>query len=905
MCTSSKPVGTILVLLAVCLFGQLAQAKYSGGTGEPNDPYLIITAEQMNTIGTEPNDWGRHFKLMADIDLSGFDGKDGRPSFNIIGDCYPVFCGDPGVFPPNPGLGGTPFTGVFDGNGHTISHLRVNVQSRFAGLFDGLGSGGQVRNLGVVDVNVTSSFSLPPDSEEDETWSYSCPAGGLVGYNDWGTLTNCYSTGAVRGIGSEAGGLVGFNMFGTVTQCYSMAAVTGDKEVGGLVGMNWYSNVTHCYSTGVVSGLSGGGLVGGSWGGETGCFWDIQTSGQTTSASGTGLTTAEMQTESTFRCWAGDGVWTIDEGRDYPRLWWENAPGEPITRDYYYGGGSGTQLDPYLIYTAEQLDMIGLIECDWNKQFRLMADIDLTEYSYDRAVVAHGACFTGVFNGNSHVISHLTITGRDYLGLFGRLLFGAEVRDLGVVDVNITGSGAYVGGLVGENYGGVVTQCYSSGSVSGRYYVGGLVGENYGSITTSYSTGAVTGTGWGVGGLVGYNIGVGGIVVNCYSTGAVSGSSVGGLAGGNSGDVTACFWNTQTSGRTWSAGGTGLTTAEMQTESTFKCWVGDGVWTIDEGRDYPRLSWEDAPGEPITGDYYYGGGSGTQLDPYLIYTAEQLDMIGLIECDWDKHFKLMADIDLTEYSYNQALVAHGALSHGACFTGVFNGNSHVISHLTITGRDYLGLFGQLASGAEVRDLGVVDVNITGSGMYVGGLVGRNDGGAVTRCYSTAVVSVTGWPGHAVGGLVGSNGGPVTQCYSTGAVSGGYDVGGLVGLNGGDVTHCYSTAAVSGTGNVGGLVGVNWCPVTQCYSTGAVSGAGGGLVGAGAHVVTASLWDMQTTGQTKSCGGTGKTTAQMQTAKTYLEAGWDFVGETANGTEDLWWINEGKGYPRLWWQAAPQ
>ena len=49
------------------------------------------------------------------------------------------------------------------------------------------------------------------------------------------------------------------------------------------------------------------------------------------------------------------------------------------------------------------------------------------------------------------------------------------------------------------------------------------------------------------------------------------------------------------------------------------------------------------------------------------------------------------------------------------------------------------------------------------------------------------------------------------------------------------------------------------------------------------------------------GGIGKTTAEMQTAKMFLDAGWDFAGETANGTEDIWWILEGKDYPRLWWE----
>jgi hypothetical protein len=54
-------------------------------------------------------------------------------------------------------------------------------------------------------------------------------------------------------------------------------------------------------------------------------------------------------------------------------------------------------------------------------------------------------------------------------------------------------------------------------------------------------------------------------------------------------------------------------------------------------------------------------------------------------------------------------------------------------------------------------------------------------------------------------------------------------------------------------------------------------------------------------QAASAVGTGKTTAEMQTVSTFLDAGWGFTEETANGTDDIWWINEGKDYPRLWWQ----
>jgi hypothetical protein len=88
----------------------------------------------------------------------------------------------------------------------------------------------------------------------------------------------------------------------------------------------------------------------------------------------------------------------------------------------------------------------------------------------------------------------------------------------------------------------------------------------------------------------------------------------------------------------------------------------------------------------------------------------------------------------------------------------------------------------------------------------------------------------------------------------------------------------------------------------------VSGTGwdvGGLVGSRNYywgdVVSHSFWDTQTSGQTDSAGGTGKTTGEMQTAKTFLDAGWDFVDEIDNGTEDIWWILEGQDYPRLWWE----
>ncbi|MEN6425562.1 MAG: GLUG motif-containing protein [Phycisphaerales bacterium] len=260
---------------------------------------------------------------------------------------------------------------------------------------------------------------------------------------------------------------------------------------------------------------------------------------------------------------------------------------------------------------------------------------------------------------------------------------------------------------------------------------------------------------------------------------------------------------------------------------------------------------------------------------------------------------------------------------GTPFTGVFDGNHHAISHVVIQGVGYLGLFGQLGegtttTGAEVKDLGVLDVNITGSGGEVAALVGccgltntlfDLQWAVIARCHSTGVVR-----GGGAGGLVGANtGGSVIQCYSTAAVTGTiYSTGGLTGSSWGTITQCYAMGTVSGGSHVGGLVGHNMGPLTYCYSTGAVRGDRwdvGGLVGMhggpgdshAAGIASSCFWDIQTSGQTTSDGGTSKSTAEMQTTQMFLDAGWDFVGETANGTDDIWWILEGKDYPHLWWE----
>ncbi len=325
----------------------------------------------------------------------------------------------------------------------------------------------------------------------------------------------------------------------------------------------------------------------------------------------------------------------------------------------------------------------------------------------------------------------------------------------------------------------------------------------------------------------------------------------------------------------------------------------------------------------------YGGGSGTAEDPYLIKTAEQMNTIGANPSDWDKHFKQMENIDLRSFTAATFNIigkwtAWGAIENQS-FSGVFDGNGKTISNLSYTSstRNGVALFTYVRG--RIENLGLVNPRVVAQGSNVASLVGYLDEGRITNCYAKDI-DVFG--GIYVGGLVGTNDGTIASCYTSGRVWGDAYAGGLTGLLGdGLVTNCYSTAAVSGNENVGGLVGITdheFSTISDSYAIGDVTGniyvgglAGQFVRGAAAKCYSAGkitanqyaggfvgykrilvmvwncFWDVQASGQTTSADGTGKTTAQMQTASTFSNSGWDFFSN--------WTICEGMNYPILLWQ----
>jgi len=320
----------------------------------------------------------------------------------------------------------------------------------------------------------------------------------------------------------------------------------------------------------------------------------------------------------------------------------------------------------------------------------------------------------------------------------------------------------------------------------------------------------------------------------------------------------------------------------------------------------------------------YGGGSGTENDPYLIRTAEQLNAIGAAQSDWNKFFQLRADIDLSEYAGDAFNIIGTGLMNES-YSGIFDGNDHTISNFTLrsTRQNYTGLFGCVSG--QVKNLELVNPDVLAQGSHVGALIGYVDYGIITSCRAKGA-SVSG--DDYVGGLIGTCKGIVFKSCSTGRVTGDTLVGGLIGrVTDGTINTSYSKATVSGHSEVGGLVGRTShqaSVVNNCYATGSVDGDSyvGGLIGQvergrisncySAGNVTGDLyvggftgyirvlgsvircfWDTQTSGQPTSAGGTGKTTVEMQTITTYTDVGWNFV--------DFWTICDQMNYPVFFWQ----
>lgn len=545
-------------------------------------------------------------------------------------------------------------SGAVSGSDYVGGLLGLNYDNSAVSMIRSCHATGTVNGTtwvgGLVGYNQQGSISLCSATGEVVGIN---PVGGLVGYNEFAVLSECSATGAVSGDHS-VGGLVGLNDFensirfcnatgavsgynytgglvglnngnSTVFSCYATGTASGSFEVGGLMGYNELSVVSQCYSTGAVSGDEYvGGLIGYNNGIDnlSSCFWDIDTSGTEEGIGGElpespgtiGKTTEEMKTLATF----------TNAGWDFSTAWFMPFDGYPYLRwelDGRYSGGLGTAARPYEIANVNDLLALAAATGDYGKSFVVVHDIDLSGYTFSRALIApdtslligyQGTVFCGVFDGGGHVIRNLRIDSTsEYAGLFGWVGEGTlrgragTVRDLGLIDADVRGSN-WVGGLVGKLNHGTISGCFTTGQVrASGSYAGGLVGYNGsgsalslygGEIGDCYCRCAVLCDNY-VGGLAGFNYQS--EIRYCYSTGEIRGlTNAGGLVGavttGGGYADTGNFWDTDTSRMTVSAMGLGRPTKGMKALSMYSgaSWDLANTWAICQGTNYPRLQWQ-------------------------------------------------------------------------------------------------------------------------------------------------------------------------------------------------------------------------------------------------------------------------------------------------------------------------
>lgn len=1027
-------------ILAVVLGISGSLLAYSGGNGSVGNPYQIATVADYQQLSSTPAHWGSAFILTANIDLAGVT-------------ITPI------------GNNSTKFTGVFDGDGHTLNHLTYTAtgysnafglfgetwnatirdlglenvyifpMSRYAGALVAYQTRGTITNcystgtvLWTIDtgcfnynfcygglvgqqyegsmVNCHSDCSIIINNIYYDSPSYSIYAGGLVGTSN-GTITGCFSTGPVdvavlstfAPIYCYAGGLAG-NVSGTVTNCYSwgsadcstdMHSASSNLCVGGLAGSRYGGNITNGYSIGAVSGIGGASYIGGflgNSGGSSGtvaaCFWDTQTSGQSYSAGGsgvTGKTTTEMQTLSTYTSAGWDFSSTDGDAPDwyiapssYPTLIWQFAPVSvpnvvgmtqaiaqsaivsanlavgQVTQAYdetvpagnviSQSPGAGTS-----VYIGSLVDLTVSL----GKAVTVPNVAGMTQTEAETAILAADLALGQITQQCSDTVpAGYVISQSPAAGLI--VLAGSSVDmmvSLGmatvpdVVEVSqadaeaaIQSAGLVVGQVTGScselvPIGYVISQTPEAGSsicfnsaVDLTVSVGIATVPYVIEMSQADAEAAILSAELVVGNVsqdFSDSIPAGSIISQAPDAGTLvcAGSTVDLVVSLGRAVVVPDLTNIHRDD------------AENQiyenelTVGTIKSGYDRSIPEAYVSTQSPAAGQRVPVGTAI--NLMVAGGGGWEEDPFLIWTPQQMNSIGTNPDDWCACFKLMADIDMSEYSGTDY---HIIGNDSANFCGRFDGNGFVIRNLSYSTKsavNYVGLFG-VAGGALIKDVRLEEVAIYTEGEYAGALVGRQWAGNIIRCSSTGTVACSSSTTAHAGGLVGGtefgcnitdcsssctvtasavasesfaggllgqhNDGTISRCYTTGdifaiaearALAGG--ISGSVEW-GGDVTLCYSTASVSATAGyyeavAGGITSrINDGAVRYSYSTGSASAYSATSTSIAAGLIGQQLWGdivgcYSTGTATANGGGANLTGGLMAVGDSALNSFWDF------------------------------
>ena len=823
------------------------------------------------------------------------------------------------------------FITAFEGNNHTISNLMINrTDVDYVGLFGYVGSGAEIANIGLLNVNIVGYDFVS----------------GLVGYSE-GSIMNSYVTGTVEGA-SEVGGLVGLNE-GNIADSYATSAVEGNEEgMGGLVGRN-DGNIANSYATGAVEGNEEGvgGLVG-------------RNEGNIENSYATGTVEGDADV---------GGLAGIQGERG--NITNSYAAGTVVGRRYV-GGLAGTQwagsniTNSYAIGTVTGNNRVGgLVGSQW-----FGGDV---ANSYAAGAVEgneHVGGLVGVqwYGGNiTNSYASGAVEGDQRVGgLVGSQWFRGDIANsyaTGTVEGN-----QRTGGLIGDSSGGIITYSYWDKTTSGIETSDGGEAKTTAELQSPTKPGTTqtevyyswSKSDWDFGTdqqypISKYTLGDENNPACQSPTGMLNLPICGypllpitryglidvRLVEGNlSPDfITTAMHYTGTVVSSVSA--VQLIPTAVNPEAEISIIVNNEKESIKSGTTSTVITLAaDATTDIIleimnsattTGTveytlrlkyYHYDGGDVDKDNDGLIEISDleglnamryQLDGTGYrksantpkitVGCSVGgcNGYELTTDLDfLADDSYssavNKAEWTVESYKDGADngwqpigdfdnqFIAFFEGNNHTISNLMINrpSVNYIGLFGYAESATKIVNISLPNVRIVGRN-FVGSLVGFiKASSSITNSYARGEVK----GGRKVGGLVGRSEGHITNSYAAVEVKGRWEIGGLVGHSESNITNSYATGAVKGQREIGGLVGWAEGNITNSYASGAVEGDSsvGGLVGVStASSISNSYWDTDTSGIETSDGGEAKTTDDLQLPTTptdtiyvgWRTADWDF------------------------------
>lgn len=476
-------------------------ALHNSGDSEA-DAYVINTTADLDLLAQRVNAGnnysGKYFRLGADITYDGTENN-----YNRIG------------------LQDKPFSGHFDGKGHTISSININKTGvLYLGLFGHIDSGASVKNIRLSNVIIVGK-------------SY---CGGIAGMNSGGVVENCSVASDVRISANNTysvriGGIVGHNN-GTVSGCKSSATINayeyGNQYLGGIVGRNDGTLRNNVVAGAQITGYyKFSGIICYNYGTLT-CNYYLDSSGSDTNGArrgvrinaADGVTITPTGTATTYNV---SGITAYEDNNailyngqlyagatgqvrlnisyampaDYQLKRYTDGQGHALTANgngtytltmtaeaatvtpegtSLWGiadGADGSQQHPYVITTTAGLDLLAQrVNNGTNysgKYFELGADItyDGTENNFTPiGTNVYDNQFRGIFDGKGHVINGINVNlpNNDFVGLFGNLR-SATIKNVTLTNSNITGRD-WIGGIVGNCEPAVIENCHTTNTVT-------------------------------------------------------------------------------------------------------------------------------------------------------------------------------------------------------------------------------------------------------------------------------------------------------------------------------------------------------------------------------------------------------------------------------------------------------